>query len=219
MVVRIGVVQGAVTHQGACGKATGIRSSRVSPHVPALRACSPSPRCTRMSCFPFFWLVQIPITLYGVLDQDVDKKLSLKYPQLYRCGQMDLYLNLKVFLKWAANGVWHAVIIFAIPMIGFAFFTIPTTTGRVSSTSFEVNARPQSASRLLSLSCALTRASPFTAYTTYLYSLGGGSCMQVVHDTPRSLSLVLRMCMYVHADVQCRRALCCQGVDTQLYCG
>ncbi|PHJ16525.1 phospholipid-translocating p-type flippase subfamily protein [Cystoisospora suis] len=72
----------------------------------------------------------IPITLYGVLDQDVDKKLSLKYPQLYRCGQMDLYLNLKVFLKWAANGVWHAVVIFAIPTLGFAFFAIPTTTGR-----------------------------------------------------------------------------------------
>ncbi|PFH38209.1 hypothetical protein BESB_005500 [Besnoitia besnoiti] len=72
----------------------------------------------------------IPITLYGVFDQDVDKQLSLKYPQLYRCGQMDLYLNLRVFLKWMLNGIWQAIVIFVLPTAIFGFYAVPTTTGR-----------------------------------------------------------------------------------------
>ncbi|KYF49517.1 phospholipid-translocating P-type ATPase [Toxoplasma gondii ARI] len=73
----------------------------------------------------------IPITLYGVFDQDVDKKLALKYPQLYRCGQIDLYLNLRVFLKWMLNGVWQAIVIFVVPTFVFGCNAVPTTTGRV----------------------------------------------------------------------------------------
>ncbi|KEP65595.1 UNVERIFIED_CONTAM: phospholipid-translocating P-type ATPase, flippase subfamily protein [Hammondia hammondi] len=72
----------------------------------------------------------IPITLYGVFDQDVDKKLALKYPQLYRCGQIDLYLNLRVFLKWMLNGVWQAIVIFVVPTFVFGCNAVPTTTGR-----------------------------------------------------------------------------------------
>ncbi|CBZ55965.1 hypothetical protein NCLIV_063910 [Neospora caninum Liverpool] len=72
----------------------------------------------------------IPITLYGVFDQDVDRTLALKYPQLYRCGQLDLYLNLRVFLKWMLNGVWQAVVIFLLPTFVFGNHTVPTTTGR-----------------------------------------------------------------------------------------
>ena len=76
-------------------------------------------------------LPQIPITLYGVLDQDVDKRLSLKFPQLYRSGQTEHYLNFKVFVLWALTGFWHAAVVFGLPIAAFGFYAVPTFDGQV----------------------------------------------------------------------------------------
>eukprot|EP00442_Polarella_glacialis_P051630 CAMPEP_0115145912 /NCGR_PEP_ID=MMETSP0227-20121206/62399_1 /TAXON_ID=89957 /ORGANISM="Polarella glacialis, Strain CCMP 1383" /LENGTH=1121 /DNA_ID=CAMNT_0002555523 /DNA_START=1 /DNA_END=3366 /DNA_ORIENTATION=- len=56
-----------------------------------------------------------PIMIFALLDQDVSKKASLTYPELYSAGPSRLYMNFKVSLGWLASGLWHALVVFFIP--------------------------------------------------------------------------------------------------------
>lgn len=59
----------------------------------------------------------VPIMVFAVLDQDVPKKASLKYPELYRAGKERMYMNVQVCLGWIASGVWHGLVVFFIPYL------------------------------------------------------------------------------------------------------
>eukprot|EP00922_Rhytidocystis_sp_ex-Travisia-forbesii_P042825 GHVS01064034.1.p1 GENE.GHVS01064034.1~~GHVS01064034.1.p1 ORF type:complete len:768 (+),score=80.92 GHVS01064034.1:2-2305(+) len=71
----------------------------------------------------------IPIMIYGVLEQDVDKESCLKYPALYRLGHIDFYFNHRHFILWTVNGVWHSLVIFLVPLFTLSYLTIPTLDG------------------------------------------------------------------------------------------
>lgn len=50
-------------------------------------------------------------------ERDVDDKTSLKFPILYRAGQMGLYFSLKIFWKWIALAVFHGALTFYITVM------------------------------------------------------------------------------------------------------
>ncbi|KFG28796.1 phospholipid-translocating P-type ATPase, flippase subfamily protein, partial [Toxoplasma gondii GAB2-2007-GAL-DOM2] len=75
-------------------------------------------------------LTAMPITLYGVLEQDIDERASLKFPQLYRLGQADSFLNLRTCISWILLGVVHAAIIFVVGLYAFGYYIIPGPSGQ-----------------------------------------------------------------------------------------
>ncbi|KAK1936943.1 Phospholipid-transporting ATPase 3 [Phytophthora citrophthora] len=63
-----------------------------------------------MAGWNFF--LALPIIVIGVFDQDISEDVVLKFPQLYRRGQYDSDLNMRVFAKTILNSVAHALICF-----------------------------------------------------------------------------------------------------------
>ncbi|RLN92141.1 hypothetical protein BBJ28_00014910, partial [Nothophytophthora sp. Chile5] len=63
-----------------------------------------------MAGWNFF--LALPIIVIGVFDQDIAEDVVLHFPQLYRPGQHDSDLNLRVFARTIANSVGHALVCF-----------------------------------------------------------------------------------------------------------
>ncbi|KAE9299364.1 hypothetical protein PF001_g15476 [Phytophthora fragariae] len=63
-----------------------------------------------MAGWNFF--LALPIIVIGVFDQDIPEVVVLKFPQLYRRGQCDSDLNVRVFARTIVNSVGHALICF-----------------------------------------------------------------------------------------------------------
>ncbi|KAG7395468.1 hypothetical protein PHYBOEH_003698 [Phytophthora boehmeriae] len=61
-----------------------------------------------MAGWNFF--LALPIIVIGVYDQDIPEDIVLRFPQLYRCGQNDSDLNMRVFTRTILNSVVHALI-------------------------------------------------------------------------------------------------------------
>nr|XP_040054070.1 phospholipid-transporting ATPase IC [Gasterosteus aculeatus aculeatus]XP_040054071.1 phospholipid-transporting ATPase IC [Gasterosteus aculeatus aculeatus]XP_040054072.1 phospholipid-transporting ATPase IC [Gasterosteus aculeatus aculeatus] len=61
----------------------------------------------------------LPVLLVGLLDQDVNDKLSLKFPKLYLPGQQGLLFNYKNFFISLFHGIFISLIIFFIPYGAF----------------------------------------------------------------------------------------------------
>ncbi|KAL6097333.1 atp8b1 [Pungitius sinensis] len=61
----------------------------------------------------------LPVLLVGLLDQDVNDKLSLKFPKLYVPGQQGLLFNYKNFFISLFHGIFTSLIIFFIPYGAF----------------------------------------------------------------------------------------------------
>uniref|UniRef100_A0A672HUM7 Phospholipid-transporting ATPase n=1 Tax=Salarias fasciatus TaxID=181472 RepID=A0A672HUM7_SALFA len=61
----------------------------------------------------------LPILLVGLLDQDVNDRLSLKFPKLYLPGQQGLLFNYKNFFISLFHGIFVSLIIFFIPYGAF----------------------------------------------------------------------------------------------------
>ncbi|XP_029025689.1 phospholipid-transporting ATPase IC [Betta splendens] len=61
----------------------------------------------------------LPVLLVGLLDQDVNDKLSLKFPQLYLPGQQGTLFNYKNFFVSLFHGIFVSLIIFFIPYGAF----------------------------------------------------------------------------------------------------
>ncbi|KAM3874536.1 phospholipid-transporting ATPase IC [Diretmus argenteus] len=61
----------------------------------------------------------LPVLLVGLLDQDVNDKLSLKFPKLYLPGQQGSLFNYKNFFISLFHGVFTSLIIFFIPYGAF----------------------------------------------------------------------------------------------------
>jgi hypothetical protein len=51
------------------------------------------------------------------LDRDVERDISIKYPNLYKAGHVNRYLNPKVFLTWILFAAFHGAVIFWVPML------------------------------------------------------------------------------------------------------
>eukprot|EP00440_Ansanella_granifera_P053764 gb/GFBE01058283.1/.p1 GENE.gb/GFBE01058283.1/~~gb/GFBE01058283.1/.p1 ORF type:complete len:1130 (+),score=313.78 gb/GFBE01058283.1/:1-3390(+) len=74
----------------------------------------------------------IPIMVFAILDQDVSKKASLKYPMLYTAGRDRIYMNFKVSLGWIASGVWHAAVVFFVPYMVMSNGNITHSDGKAN---------------------------------------------------------------------------------------
>ncbi|XP_057674978.1 phospholipid-transporting ATPase IC [Corythoichthys intestinalis] len=61
----------------------------------------------------------LPVLLVGLLDQDVNDRLSLKFPKLYLPGQKGLLFNYKKFFISLFHGIFASLIIFFIPYGAF----------------------------------------------------------------------------------------------------
>ncbi|XP_013882065.1 phospholipid-transporting ATPase IC [Austrofundulus limnaeus] len=61
----------------------------------------------------------LPVLLVGLLDQDVNDKLSLKFPKLYIPGQQGRLFNYKNFFISLFHGIFVSLIIFFIPYGAF----------------------------------------------------------------------------------------------------
>ncbi|XP_034751745.1 phospholipid-transporting ATPase IC [Etheostoma cragini] len=61
----------------------------------------------------------LPVLLVGLLDQDVNDKLSLKFPKLYLPGQQGLLFNYRNFFISLFHGIFVSLVIFFIPYGAF----------------------------------------------------------------------------------------------------
>ncbi|XP_036385778.1 phospholipid-transporting ATPase IC [Megalops cyprinoides] len=61
----------------------------------------------------------LPVLLVGLLDQDVNDKLSLRFPRLYLPGQQGVLFNYKNFFISLFHGIFTSLIIFFIPYGAF----------------------------------------------------------------------------------------------------
>ncbi|KDO21211.1 hypothetical protein SPRG_13712 [Saprolegnia parasitica CBS 223.65] len=62
------------------------------------------------------FFLALPIISIGVFDQDVNPEQALAFPPLYMTGQRNEDLNVKCFLLWIANAIYHAFVSFWIPL-------------------------------------------------------------------------------------------------------
>lgn len=66
----------------------------------------------------------LPTIIIGIFDKDLSRKTLIKYPQLYRSGQMNERYNLKLFNITMIDTVWQSVVIFFIPCVAYTRSTI-----------------------------------------------------------------------------------------------
>jgi phospholipid-translocating ATPase len=71
-----------------------------------------------------------PILVFGILDQDVSREMSLRYPFLYEIGRKKLYFNNRVFVQWMVCGLWHSLVVFIIPYFALSNGAITFSDGR-----------------------------------------------------------------------------------------
>jgi len=76
------------------------------------------------------WTTWPPLFSF-VLDRDVPKEFSYKYPKLYQAGPRHYYFNLKVFWKWMAFSAWHGLICYFLPVAGLS--GVNTSSGIVQN--------------------------------------------------------------------------------------
>ncbi|GAA5984594.1 hypothetical protein JCM10908_003414 [Rhodotorula pacifica] len=71
----------------------------------------------------------LPVAILGILDQDVDAKTSLAYPQLYRRGIAGKEWTRRRFFGYMLDGLYQSVIAFGVPYFVFAWSTTHSTSG------------------------------------------------------------------------------------------
>ncbi|ESN96530.1 hypothetical protein HELRODRAFT_68049, partial [Helobdella robusta] len=70
---------------------------------------------------PFFitfynvFYTSLPIMALGFFEQDVNEKLSLQYPNLYKPGHLNLFFNKKIFLQSVLEGFLTSLVLFFVP--------------------------------------------------------------------------------------------------------
>eukprot|EP01066_Platyproteum_vivax_P006656 Platyproteum_vivax@DN2402_c0_g2_i1.p1 len=74
----------------------------------------------------------IPIMIFGVLDQDVTRALSLRYPSLYKLGNEDFHFSLMSVSAMVLNGIWHSLVVFIIPFFAYGGTSITHWDGKPS---------------------------------------------------------------------------------------
>lgn len=71
----------------------------------------------------------LPVAVLGILDQDVDAKTSMAYPQLYRRGILGKEWTRRRFFGYMLDGLYQSAIAFGVPYFVFAWSTTHSTTG------------------------------------------------------------------------------------------
>ncbi|KAK3525638.1 hypothetical protein QTP70_002547 [Hemibagrus guttatus] len=61
----------------------------------------------------------LPVLAMGLFDQDVNEQYSLRYPNLYQPGQLNLLFNKRKFFMCTIQGVYTSFILFFIPYGAF----------------------------------------------------------------------------------------------------
>eukprot|EP00163_Fabomonas_tropica_P014181 TRINITY_DN2587_c0_g1_i2.p1 TRINITY_DN2587_c0_g1~~TRINITY_DN2587_c0_g1_i2.p1 ORF type:complete len:1102 (+),score=256.90 TRINITY_DN2587_c0_g1_i2:1098-4403(+) len=65
--------------------------------------------------FAFF-----PILVHAICEQDVSAAYVIKYPKLYRAGQLRQYFNFRVFWGWVLTAIYHSCVTFMITVFTLA---------------------------------------------------------------------------------------------------
>jgi phospholipid-translocating ATPase len=74
----------------------------------------------------------LPIVLFGVIDQDVSREDSLRYPELYAVGVARGYMNPKVSASWLFCGFYHGLVVFFVPYLTMSNGNVIHGDGRAS---------------------------------------------------------------------------------------
>ncbi|KAJ3106897.1 hypothetical protein HDU97_005384 [Phlyctochytrium planicorne] len=61
----------------------------------------------------------LPVITIGVFEKDLNKSTLLGVPELYRYGQYNRGLNIRIFLLWMLEAVWHSIIAVLVPILMF----------------------------------------------------------------------------------------------------
>ncbi|KAL6053235.1 P-type phospholipid transporter, variant 2 [Balamuthia mandrillaris] len=59
----------------------------------------------------------VPVLIIGLFDKDVHERMALQFPQLYSEGRRNIHFNIKVFLGWLINSIYHSLLIFIITVV------------------------------------------------------------------------------------------------------
>jgi magnesium-transporting ATPase (P-type) len=63
----------------------------------------------------------LPCIVFAIFDKDVDDKISMEHPELYRLGVEDGIFTTRAMLSWMGSGVYHSAVIFFFGYYQFAF--------------------------------------------------------------------------------------------------
>jgi magnesium-transporting ATPase (P-type) len=63
----------------------------------------------------------LPCIVFAIFDKDVDDRISMDHPELYRLGVEDGIFTTKAMLSWMFSGIYHSAIIFFLGYYQFAF--------------------------------------------------------------------------------------------------
>ncbi len=63
----------------------------------------------------------LPCIVFAIFDKDVDDRISMDHPELYRLGVEDGIFTTKAMLSWMVSGIYHSAIIFFLGYYQFAF--------------------------------------------------------------------------------------------------
>lgn len=69
-------------------------------------------------------LTQLPVMAFGIWDQDVNRTLSLKFPQMYKVGIRNAHFGRRAFLSWAFFALWHSLVVYWIPVLGLSGYRV-----------------------------------------------------------------------------------------------
>ncbi len=72
----------------------------------------------------------------GVLDRDLDAAWVLRYPKLYDFGRLAQGLSLPIFLSWACDSIFCAVVVFLLTVYGFRYPDAAFSPGLAGGTPF-----------------------------------------------------------------------------------
>eukprot|EP00397_Hematodinium_sp_SG-2012_P001607 GEMP01001611.1.p1 GENE.GEMP01001611.1~~GEMP01001611.1.p1 ORF type:complete len:1272 (+),score=211.79 GEMP01001611.1:195-4010(+) len=63
----------------------------------------------------------LPVLVFGMMDNDVSRKTSYRFPYLYKLGTQNHYLNFKNVSAYVLSGFWHSIVVFYVPYCAAAF--------------------------------------------------------------------------------------------------
>jgi len=66
-------------------------------------------------------LSALPVLAYGIWEQDVNQKISMANPKLYKVGRDNQLYNTRVFATWLAQGLFHSAIMYLIPRFAMVY--------------------------------------------------------------------------------------------------
>ncbi|GAA5824901.1 hypothetical protein JCM11251_005386 [Rhodosporidiobolus azoricus] len=72
----------------------------------------------------------LPVAVLGIFDQDVNAKVALAYPQLYRRGILSKEWTRPIFFGFMLDGLYQAAVCFFIPYFVYSWSTTLSVTGR-----------------------------------------------------------------------------------------